>query len=272
MGSQNTALASALTVVMFFALSLDRAHAQTRQYQRPQAQPAAATEGEDQNQEADDSDRLDISDLADRYWAPKDTDFAVVQNRTFPKEKRFSLSVMTGPLLDDTFSTGLSTAFVANYYFSERYGVQLNYIDSNLKDSKAIDSFCQLSGGCVRPDLNRETGYTSIGFNWVPIYAKMSFLNRNILYFDLQVTPHIGVSSYEQQARPETGKNGTSQSAFSYGLDITQYFFMTRNFVLRFDYHNRWYKEEILNWNSGNKVRDSNNNTSHFLLGLTYFF
>ncbi|MEO0335372.1 MAG: hypothetical protein AAF202_03205, partial [Pseudomonadota bacterium] len=43
-------------------------------------------------------DRVDISDLENKYWAPKDTDFKVVQNRLYTKEKRFSLSTGIGIL------------------------------------------------------------------------------------------------------------------------------------------------------------------------------
>ncbi len=37
-------------------------------------------------------DKVDISDLESKYWAPKDTDFSVVQNRTYSKDNRFMIA------------------------------------------------------------------------------------------------------------------------------------------------------------------------------------
>src|ERR1700731_3336923 len=51
-------------------------------------------------------DKVDISDLENKYWAPKDTDFSVVQNRTYTKAHRFALSALIGPIVNDPYSTG----------------------------------------------------------------------------------------------------------------------------------------------------------------------
>jgi outer membrane beta-barrel protein len=266
-----------------------RTHAQSDQYKRAKPKPAEppaapAVPGSKATPSAsatptapspavdDKSDKLDISELEQKYWAPKDTDFTVVQNRTYTKAKRYAVSAMAGPSVNDTFNEGFNYGVRGNYYFDERYGVEVTYLKSDLSDNDVTKDFANFSLGGIRPDFNRDDEYMGIGFNWIPIYAKVSLLGKRILYFDLQITPHIGMASYLQQARDTTGQSNNRESAFAYGVDVTQYFFVSREFALRFDLHNRWYSQDVLNWNNGTVNRTKSNQTTNFLIGLTYFF
>jgi outer membrane beta-barrel protein len=262
------------------------AFAQSKQYQRkqksaepsptaaPAGAPATSTDATGTKPgtapvAAEKSEKLDISELEQKYWAPKDTDFSVVQNRTYTKANRYAVSLLGGPIVNDPYNSGFSVALAGNYYFNERYGVELQYIDSSgLKDSDAVEEFCGLSGGCVLPDFNRPVTFYGAGFNWVPIYAKMSLLGSRIIYFDMQFTPILGMSTYEQQNNIGAGKEKT---AFTYGIDVTQYFFFDKNLALRFNLQNRWSKQDIIEYDGTNKVRTDNDHTALFLFGLTYF-
>lgn len=216
-----------------------------------------------------DSEKLDISELEQKYWAPKDTDFSVVQNRTYTKAKRYAVSYMLGPIVNDPFNDGLNHVLSVNYYMDERMGVEFMFIQSDLSDSDATEKFRSLSGGGVRPDFNRDVAFYGLGFNFVPFYAKMSFMGKKIIYFDMQVTPFLGMTTYEQQSDVKTPE----ETAFTYGLDITQYFFFSKNFAVRANLHNRFYKADVLAYQGGAVARPNDmTNTSMFLMGLTYFF
>jgi outer membrane beta-barrel protein len=273
--------AIAIALILVFAWE---AGAQSKQYQRkkkptvtaaravaPLAAPADKNAGPSKPAEAKkDSEKLDITDLEQKYWAPKDTDFSVVQNRQYTKAGQYAASLLYGPMVNDPFNSGYSTSFAANYYFDERMGMEFMYISSDLKDSKAVDSFRSLSGGGTRPDFNRPVDYMGFGFNYVPFYAKMSFMGSKIIYFDMQITPHIGMSKYEQMTDTSSGNE---ESSFSYGIDITQYFFFSKHWAVRANYHNRWYNEDILAFSTGEVSKKSDlTNISHFLMGITYFF
>jgi outer membrane beta-barrel protein len=275
MSSRNTFYFATAVILLVNCVS-QAAFAQADQYKRekPAAKKAAPKgDGKTPTPAPDDkSDKLDISDLEQKYWAPKDTDFSVVQNRTYTKAGRVGVSLMTGPILNDTFSEGFNNTLKANYYFDERYGVEFSYIQSELSDTDEISNFRQLSGGGVNPDYNREDTYMGVGFNWVPIYAKVSLLGKKILYFDLQVTPHIGMSSYLQQTDGSPVANNKKESAFTYGVDITQFYFLSNEIALRFDIHNRWYTQDVLAWNTGVKSNTRSHSTQMFLFGVTYFF
>lgn len=268
-------ISGAFVAVMFLFTTVSLA--QSKAYKKkkpvtiatPAEKPASAINSNPPSSDGTDkTDKLDIQQLEQKYWAPKDTDFSVVQNRTYSKTKKVAASFLAGPLVNDPFNAGYTYSLSANYYFDERYGVELMFQSSSLKDGDSIEKFCQLSGGCTRPDFNRDTGFYGVGFNWVPFYAKMSFLGQKIIYFDMQVTPFIGLATYEQQS---VNKH-PSESSMAYGVDVTQYFFFSKKWAVRANLHNRFYKADVLGYSSGNKVRSETANTTMFLMGLTYFF
>jgi outer membrane beta-barrel protein len=282
MGSHNTFVSTAAVFIIGITLGANTSWAQSDQY-KPKKKAAAAdsttatpaaTDSTAAAKPADQGgDKLDIKDLEQKYWAPKDTDFSVVQNRTYSKANRLALSVMTGPIVNDPFNSGYNYELEANYYFDERYGVQAMYIKDDLSNSKNTNDFMNLSGGGVLPDYNRDTSFYGVGFNWVPFYAKMSFLGKKIIYFDMQITPTIGMSNYEQI----TSVGNNQKSAFAYGYDITQFYFFSNNWAIRADLHNEYYGEKVVSYGNGvtaagTPVRSDTANTTTFMIGITYFF
>ncbi len=284
MRSQNTVVKTT-GILLAFCLMGSYAHAQNKQYQRPSSKKSAsdskltpAKEGskdaaKKSSENSDEkSDKLDISDLEQKYWAPKDTDFSVVQNRTYTKAKKHSGTLMYGSLLNDNWNEGANLGFKYNYYFDERQGVEVSYIQSNASDSDEVKKVQELSsGGGIKPDYITPESMISVGYNFVPFYAKMSFMGRKILYFDMQITPWLGQATYSQNAVAGTGKNGNEVTELAYGIDITQYFFVNKNFALRFDYHNRWHNQEVIGYQSGDVVRSDTTHSSIIFFGLTYF-
>jgi outer membrane beta-barrel protein len=216
-------------------------------------------------------EKVDISDIEQKYWAPKDTDFSVVQNRTYTKEKRLSVSLMYGPLMNDTYNEGNSKALSLNYFMSERMGMQLDYINSDYTDSDIVKDFVAFGG---RANYGRMTGYYGVGFNYVPFYAKMSFLGRRIMYFDMAFTPTLGIANYEAL----TIDGPKDKSSLAYGFDVSQFFFLSQWFAIRFDFRLRWFKEDVLQYQAdpgiptGTKVQDKNTDNTLILLGGTFFF
>lgn len=213
-----------------------------------------------------DSEKLNIQDLEQKYWAPKDTSFSVVQNRAYTKEKRFSFSLQYGPIINDAFSEGYNLGLKLNYFWNERSGVQVEYVSFNLDDNSTVKAFSNQYGG-VRPNIGRLSSMWGIGYNWVPVYAKMSLLGERIIYFDMAFTPVIGMMNYNKTAK--TGDHG--DSSIAYGLDISQYFFLSKHIAVRADLQNRWWTEEVLDWNQGTKNKTQTTNSTVFFIGVTYY-
>lgn len=219
-------------------------------------------------------EKLDVTGLEEKYWSSQDTDFTVVQNRTYTKVGRYSLSLSTGMPANDSYNAGFFGTLAVNYYWSERMGVELNYTKYDFKDSKLVDDFVGTGGG-VRPDMNRDTQFMGVAFNWIPIYAKASLLGNKIMYFDFGVSPGIGVVNYTQFCDTTCGGNRDGQSTVAMTLDFTQQFFVSKEFAVRFDFKNRWAKETVIGYSNASRgqfKRDDPIYSSFLVFGLTYFF
>jgi outer membrane beta-barrel protein len=214
------------------------------------------------------SDKIDVSDLEQKYWAAKDTDFNVVQNRMYSKAGRFGLSGVYGSLLNDPWTTGATYGGSLSYYLSERYGIEASYLYTDARDSKAVDYLRANQGGT--PDYNKLKSYYGVGFEWVPFYAKMSVLNSMITYFDMGFTFGLGMQTYEQQ-KVEGSSVVTTPAA---EITVTQHYFLSRYLGLRVDLKNRFYQEEAVAYRIiPNRSRGTSlTNQTFLLLGMTFFF
>ncbi len=273
MGRRNTFLV--LLVVLFAA---GEVRGQSTQYTRkkkaaPAAVPAATAPGQAPAAPAPTGkdEKLDVSGLEEKYWSSQDTDFTVVQNRTYTKVGRVSLAVSAGFPANDSYNTGLLTSVAVNYYWSERSGIELNYTKYDFKDSKLVSDFLGQYGSGVRPDMNRDTQFIGVAYNWIPIYAKASLLGSKIMYFDFGVSPGIGITNYEQFV--DTGNR--SDSALGYTLDFTQQFFISKELAFRFDFKNKWVAERVLGYSNVSRGIEKRNDpiySSYLVFGITYFF
>ncbi len=227
---------------------------------------------------ARENDKLDIRKLEQKYWAAKDDDFSVVQNRKYQKAQRFYLSGSYGVPFNDAFSTGSVFNFNGGYFFNERWGVELQYMKGALKDNDSTSQFQSRYG--VYPDHNVYTSAMVANLTFVPLYAKMSFMERSIIYFDMGFSLGAGTLSYKIK-KQEGDDNKTAPTV---QLAVFQQIFFTEHFALRVDLINRWTTESrskyyyslpssvgggtVTDRDLGSKVI----NDSSLLVGLTYWF
>jgi len=240
-----------------------QASAQSKKGKAEQAPAAAAATP------APNSDKVDVTDIEQKYWASKDTDFSVVQNRLFPKAHRFAMSFAAGPLVADPNSDGTYYSLDASYFLSERWGIASTYSVADLQDNKSVKSLIASYG--ARPDHNKIHQFWGVSALWVPIYAKASVLNSKIVYFDFAVAPGIGVQEYVQQL--DTGNKIKTAPAVT--LDFTQQLFFSNHFAVRADYRHRFYKENIGRWKSVAGSRTYHDESAHdqiLTFGATFYF
>ncbi len=232
------------------------------------AEPTADAAG---GSEQKGSDRVDLNKLEEKYWSAKDDDFTVVQNRAYPKAKRWSGSLYYGKPFNDNYREGTMTGASLGYYFTERYGIELQYqnMDSDFSElSKQFNDSYK-----TYPNGNSFVSGTSVVFQFVPLYAKMSFLDKRIIYFDMSIGLVLGNTEY----RIEQVEGGQSKSAFHFGLDVTQQFFISERFAFRFDFRNKWTNESRANYNLPSVLKPERSlgdkliNDTSLLFGLTYW-
>lgn len=215
------------------------------------------------------SDKVDLKKLEEKYWGAKDADYNVVQNRAYPKAARPYLSLSYGPLMNDLYSTGRMTNLAVGYFMSERYGFEFSYEKGNLVDNDGVTKYRDQFG--VQVDYNQFVASKDLSFIFVPLYAKMSFLDRAIFYFDMQIAAGIGSTDYV--IRRDIGDE--AKSGINFHLDVSQQIFFHQNFAFRLDVKNKWYKQERQKFKpdaQGSRVlSDIQNQDTSILLGITYF-
>lgn len=214
------------------------------------------------------SDKLDIKKLEQKYWSAKDDDFNVVQNRRYTKAQRYFLSGNLGIPFNDPFSTGTISSLQAGYFFNERWGLDFNYTKTSFKDNDAVDQFINRYG--ITPDRNSFEGGKMLSVTYVPLYAKMSFLDTSIIYFDMGVS--VGVGQTDYAIKKEEGDE--HRTAFAYQWSINQQIFFSEHFAIRVDLINRYTNEQRFKYKTNATDRDQgmkNYNDSSLMLGLTYW-
>lgn len=238
-----------------------------------------------QNQEASkkienvDSDKLDIQKLEQKYWAAKDDDFSVIQNRAFQKEHRTYLSLNYGIPFNDPNSVGSLTGLNLGYFFNERWGIEFNYETANLGFNDTVDYFKKRYG--VLPDHNTFKSAQTVFAYFVPIYAKMSLLDKKIIYFDMGVGIGLGTTTYDQNSCTvvENCKSGTglegiskaSKQSSHYSFTIMQQFFLTEHWALRIDLINRYTNENRVNSTNNQEIGSKLINDTAFQFGVTFW-
>lgn len=219
------------------------------------------------------SDKIEVGNLEQKYWSAKDDDFTVVQNRTFTKNKRFFISIMTGRIVNDGFIEGSPNSAAFGYFFNEKHGLSLDYSQFSTHDNSVTKQFISRYG--VAPAYNKPLVTTSLTYMWSPIYAKVSLLEKKILYLDMSIGFHLGITQY----RSMTVDGGEKATSNHYGLDLNQLWFLSKNLALRFDIRNTWSKQKQLLYHIRNTEPESvrslgaiqlQDNT--WLIGLNYFF
>jgi outer membrane beta-barrel protein len=251
------------------------ANAQSSKYQRPgkkTVDPAIAPVAKDsKDSKATDtktdtkSEKVDIQQIENEYWQSKDTEFHVVQNRKFAKEKRPFVSLGYGLLVNDSFNRGGAIAASGGYYYKEQTGFEISYMSFSAKNSKTVDEIFKLTGAPTYAHPLAQYGAT---WNWMPIYGKISLFDSSIIYFDMGIHMGLGIAEYERVVDTGKEKDSTPMVIF----DISQQFFMSEKWALRFDVKNRFYKQDLKKYRAPYTTKSDTEHNIDATLGLIYYF
>lgn len=227
-------------------------------------------------------DAVDIKKLEDKYWAAKDDEYGVIQNRTFTKTHRFYGSLVYGPLINDPYAKARALGVMAGYFFTEDLGVEVSFVNYDSQQNDTVTAYETQFGG-AKPDYNLIKATKAISVIYSPLYAKMSLMNKSILYFDMGLTAGLGLSDYEIQKVNKDGVGNKTQanemqSAAHFEIGINQQLFINQNIAFRLDIKNTYYQQNTKQYEIGigaaestrQKGSKSSNDTS-ITIGLTYF-
>jgi outer membrane beta-barrel protein len=267
-----------ILVCLMMVLGFNQALAKTNKYDRTSKKSESApkdvgtSEGNETTSKPGSGDKkIDITDLENKYWTAKDTEFNVVQNRLYTKAKKFSVTPTTGPLLTDTFNTSWNYGVALNYYFTEREGVEITGWKTSSSPSGTTSYFTNRFA--VQPDYNIHSGYIGAAYNWVPVYAKLSLLEKKIFYFDMSVSPGLGLTFMNSNVFSTTVSNPTTttQSPITLAVDLAQQIFLNEHLALRLDLRNHFYQERIYKADLQTEVQNKFTYYGTIMLGVTIF-
>lgn len=225
------------------------------------------------------SDKVDLKKLEDKYWAAKDEDYAVIQNRTFAKSGKFYLSGMYGTLVNDPFAQSKPYGANLGYYFNEDFGIEVSYLSNTSKKSDSVSKFNTIAAN-ISPNYNLPGTSVALSVSYTPFYAKMSFMNMAIMYFDMGFTAGFGLSEYDQIIRlyngsTPVGEGSIRQNSPHFEIGVMQQLFITKNFAVRLDLKNNFYNERTVTYDPGivgvRQEENGTKNNTYIMLGLTLF-
>ena len=213
-----------------------------------------------------------IHENEQKYWAAKDDDFSVVQNRAFSKAKRWYGTLQYGRAINDPYYTGSYMGLSTGYYFNETWGLEGVYQTTNFEKSNSFKTILEKGGS---PTVNRAKGKVFINGLWMPIYAKMSLFDKKIIHFDMGFSFGVGQLSYDKQYYKGTFPAGTveskADSSTGYSIGVTQQFYFSRLAALKVDFNNTFGTQKTLNFSGGATGGTKSINDTSIMIGLTVF-
>jgi outer membrane beta-barrel protein len=218
------------------------------------------------------SDKLDVKALEQKYWAAKDDDFSVVQNRAFAKAHKFFGTFNYGRAINDPYYTGSYMGVEGGYYFNETWGVEGLYQTTNFSKSNSFNTIVEKGGS---PTVNKADHKMFVNALWMPIYAKMSLFDKKIIHFDMGFSVGVGELAYDKQyysgSFPSGTINSKSDQSMGYSIGVTQQFYFSRLAALKVDFNNTWGTQKTLNFSGGAAGGNKAVNDTSIIVGLTFF-
>lgn len=218
------------------------------------------------------SDKLDVKALEQKYWAAKDDDFSVVQNRAFSKAKRFYGTAHFGQAINDPYYTGSYLGASVGYFFNETWGLEATYMTTNFSDSRSFKDIVSLGGG---PKVNEAKNKAVISALWVPIYAKMSLFDKKVIHFDMGLSLGVGDFAYERKyyvgSFPGGQERSEKGSAMGYSVGITQQYYFNKIAAIKVDFVNTVTTQKQINFGSRADEGSKSINDTSLILGLSIF-
>jgi outer membrane beta-barrel protein len=203
-------------------------HAQSEEGREP-ASELASREPAAKDSSKDSDDEYAFS------WLDPDKNVYVLQNRKFRKARRFAVFASGGINLNNPYRSEYPLMPKVGYWFTEQFGVELFYTHVFSSESSNLTALKKVSASAL-PFVRQQRSYYGALFSYTPWYAKMNFFNK-ILYFDWAVTAGAGQvnTAINLNNKADGSANLRNEAFFAGYIGLDQKFFITRNFLVRWD-------------------------------------
>lgn len=148
---------------------------------------------------------------------------SVLQKRFMPKTGRFQLFGGATMVTNDPFFNVFGAVAKAGYFFTEAWGLELNYFALSTSEAKSTQELKKIQG-VMTDSLILTKSFMALDLVMVPIYGKMTWFNETIIPFDLYFSIGPGVTETQ------------SESASTLHLATGQIFALSKSSAFRWDF------------------------------------
>lgn len=183
-------------------------------------------------------------------------DIAIIQKRFLPKTGRFEGFGGLNGILNDKFFLSFGANARLAYFFNERWAIEGSGMILATGERGVTRDLRKR--GVTTTNFVSPVSYYGVDVKWVPVYGKMSFMNRRITPFDLYFSAGGGITNTNQGGSEPTLHLGTGQI-----------FAITKSAAFRWDFS--W---NVYNASSGvaNAKQNSLYNNLFLTVGASFFF
>ncbi len=226
-------------------MELDKSASPQQIDERPDVAPS---------KDSDTSNTQALFEKKDRSDSSEFKQVAIIQKRYLPRTGRFQFFAGPSMTLNDPWFNVLGASLKLGYNFTEALGIEGNYSFLSTDKTQALSELHN-ENGITTKNFVYTKSYYLINLNWSPMYGKMTWLNKEILYYDIYFNVGLGGTQIQ---------NNQNEDTFSVGAG--QIFSITKTYAFRWD----------LSWNFFNaKQIDSSQGTFNNVIisaGLSFFF
>ncbi len=180
-------------------------------------------------------------------------EISVIQKRYLPKTGRFQLAGALTWVTNDPFFNTYGGSLHFGYFFTELWGVEIDYMSLSSTPTKATNELLQIQGVGTE---NLVYPKTYLGLNCIlaPIYGKMTWLNNRIVPYDFFFT--FGGGNLATQA----------ENVGALHIGAGQLFSISKRYAFRWDFGWNFFKATGIDNSKGSF------NSLYLNMGFSVFF
>jgi outer membrane beta-barrel protein len=213
------------------------------------------TRKKEEAKKAADVEATNLSDLA--ALSPF-ADIAVIERKFLPRTGRFEISGSGMTSVNNPYFNNIGVGLRGAYFLTEKHGIEFEYSYFS-NSARSVTKNLENDRGVTTDNLVTSKSYYGVSYKWVPVYGKVSFMNQQILPFDLFFNVGLGMTSANKKSEP------------TLYLDAGQSFAISKRTAFRWDINWSFFQPEVDDVAGGGSSRVAHNDL--FLsLGMSFFF
>jgi outer membrane beta-barrel protein len=181
------------------------------------------------------------------------SEVSVLQKRFLPKTGRGQIFAGLSLTTNDPFYNTVGATLKGSYFFSEMWGIELQYYNLTSSEAKATKELYDVQN-IGTDSLSYTKQYLGANVVWVPIYGKLTWFNKKIVPFDF----YFGLGGGQTTTHTKSGI-GTVQ------ISAGQIFAINKSFAIRWDFSWNFFSAKAIN-------EEGDINNLFFSAGASFFF